>query len=131
MLTTGDKIKHHFTIDAQKHSEFISLSGDHNPLHTTDDFAKKHGFLSIVMHGNILNCFVSFLIGELLPVKNVLILSQEINFTKPVYLNETVTLNAEIIAYFEFIPGYEIKFKFVNQATNEAKASGKVLIKII
>jgi 3-hydroxybutyryl-CoA dehydratase len=129
-MQVGDIIEHTFVIDEDTHRQFIALSGDSNPLHTNRDFARGKGFPDIVMHGNILNCFISFLIGELLPQDNVMILSQEIKFIKPVFLNETLLLHAEIREYFEFIPGYEIKFRFRNNA-NENKASGVILIKLL
>ncbi len=130
-MQIGDVINYEFVIDTQKHREFISVSGDNNPLHTSSSFARKKGFESIVMHGNILNCFVSYLIGELLPTKDVLILSQEIKFAKPLYMDETLIMRAVIKEYFEFLPGYEIKFDFKNKTAGEKKAFGKVLIKII
>lgn len=129
-MQPGDIIQHSFVIDEEKHRQFIAVSGDRNPLHTDISFAKEKGFPATVMHGNILNCFISFLVGELLPVDNVMILSQQINFTKPVYLNEELEMQAEIKEYFDFIPGYEIKFRFRNK-TGETKASGNVLIKIL
>jgi 3-hydroxybutyryl-CoA dehydratase len=130
-MQVGETIEHEFVIDAEKHRAFISVSGDHNPLHTSESFAQGKGFQSIVMHGNILNCFVSFLVGELLPVKNVLILCQDIKYNKPVYLDEVLKIKATVKEYFEFVPGYEIKFDFINQTSGEKKASGNVLIKII
>lgn len=82
------------------------------------------------MHGNILNGFVSYFIGECLPVKNVIIQTQEIKFFKPTYLNNSLNFQAEIVDVFESVNTVEIKFIFKN--IEEMKvASGKINIGII
>ena len=43
-------------------------------------YAIEKGFDSRVVQGNLQNCFISYFIGECLPSKNVMILSQTINF---------------------------------------------------
>lgn len=130
-MNIGDKYSAVFTLDAAVRDKFIGISGDANPLHTSDDFARSKGFKAALMHGNILNCFVSYLIGEMLPSKNVMILSQEIKYINPVYLGAKLALTAEITGSFDSIPGLEVSFLFTDEKTAEKKAKGKVLVKII
>ena len=87
-MQKGDVFKTTFKVTEQVYNGFISLFHDKNPLHTNADFAIKKGFESRVMHGNILNGFVSYFIGECLPIKNVIIHTQEIKYVQPVYLND-------------------------------------------
>ena len=109
---------------------FISLFNDNNPLHTCEIFARERGFKTNVMHGNILNGFISHFIGECLPIKNVIIHSQEINYSKPVYLNDTLQLIVEIKEFFESVSTFELIFYFQNQ--NHIKvAKGKISIGLI
>lgn len=82
------------------------------------------------MHGNILNGFLSYFIGECLPVKTVVIQSQEIKFHKPVYLGDAVTLNAEVADFHESVRTAEIIFSFTNQQ-NIKVARGKMFIGLI
>ena len=42
-------------------------------------------------------------------------MAQSINFNKPVYLNDSVTLEAEIAEFFDSVNTAEIKFRFTNQ----------------
>ena len=84
----GDKFKKQFMVTKKTHSGFIALFKDRNPLHTDGAYARKKGFRGQVMHGNILGGFISYVVGECLPNKNVVINSQSINYRKPVYLNE-------------------------------------------
>lgn len=62
-----------------------------NPLHTDDSFAKEKGFPERVMYGNIINAFVSTLIGMCLPTPDVIIHSQEIQYKSPVFMNDVLT----------------------------------------
>ncbi len=126
-MKKGDTYKHQFKVTAEVYKGFINVFGDKNPMHTDEGFAKEKGFPSIVMHGNILNGFISYFIGECLPQKNVMIYSQSIDFKKPVFLNEELVLHAEIEDIFESVKSAEIKFYFENSA-NVKVAKGKVLI---
>lgn len=129
-MKKGDEFESVFKITDEVYSGFISLFNDKNPLHTNKKFAIQKGFKSEVMHGNILNGFISYFIGECLPIKNVIIQSQEIKFFKPTYLYNILTFQAEIVDVFESVNVVEIKFIFKNE--NEVKvAAGKINIGII
>ena len=58
------------------YNKFIDLSNDKNPVHTNAKFALKLGFKEKVVHGNLLNVFLSYVIGELLPTKSIVIIDQ-------------------------------------------------------
>ena len=130
MVTPGTIIQHTFTVDENVYLGFKSTFKDENPLHTDTAFAVSKGFKERVMYGNILNGFLSYLIGELLPVKNVVIQSQTIQFSKPVYLNDKVTLQAKVTEFFESVSSAELKYKFTNQE-EQVVAKGVIQIGII
>jgi 3-hydroxybutyryl-CoA dehydratase len=126
-MKKGDRFEYQFKITNEIYSGFISLFNDKNPLHTNKSFAQEKGFDSVVMHGNILNGFLSYFIGECLPIKNVIIQTQEIKFFKPTYLNDDLNFQADIVDVFESVNMIEIKFVFRNN--KDAKvASGKINI---
>ena len=99
----GDIFKEHFLVSEKAVKNFISVSNDKNPLHIDDKFAKKKGFKSRVIHGNLQNCFISFFIGERLPSKGVIILSQSIQYKKPVYINDNLYLTLKIVGLYESV----------------------------
>lgn len=125
-----DKFERSFTISESVYDGFIKTFGDNNPLHTDDQYAKKYGFKAKVMHGNILNGFLSFFIGESLPAKNVIIHAQDIQFKNPVYLNDTLLFQAVVSDISEAVNVVEFKFIFKN---NDAKvvSKGKIQIGIL
>lgn len=130
MIAPGTTIRHMFSVDEKVYEGFKSIFKDENPLHTNATFAVSKGFKERVMHGNILNGFLSYLVGELLPMKNVIIQSQTIQFVKPVYLNDKVTLEATVVDYYESVASAELKYKFINQQ-EQVIAKGVIQIGII
>ena len=82
------------------------------------------------MHGNILNGFLSFFIGERLPTKDVIIHSQEIQFKNAVYLNDELQFNAEVIGIYESVNAIEFKYSFKNK-TAKIVAKGKFQIGVL
>ena len=129
-MNKGDVFSSQFVVSEKIYKGFIDLFNDKNPLHTNVDFAKQKGFGSVVMHGNILGGFLSFFIGESLPLKNVIIHSQEIKYTKPVYLYDNLTFTAEVVDVFESVHTVEFKFHFENEQKITI-AKGKIQIGII
>ncbi len=118
----GDKFSEKFHINDKIYQGFIKIFNDNNPLHTNYQFANDKGFKGIVMHGNILNGFISYFIGEKLPTKNVIIHSQEIKYKNAVYLNDELLFNAEVIGVYDSVKAVEFKYHFIN---HEAKVVSK------
>jgi len=130
LFTTGDKFAAKFVVTQAVYDGFISVFKDENPLHVDESFAMEHGFKGRVMHGNILNGFLSWFIGECLPVKNVIIHSQEIQYKNPVYLNDNLSFDAQVTGVFESVDVIELKFSFKN-ADGLVVAKGKFQIGLI
>jgi esterase/lipase len=116
IFKVGNKFNSQFKISKDIYDGFINIFNDKNPMHVDIDFAKNHGYSEIVMHGNILNGFISYFIGEQLPIKNIIILSQDIKF------------NNTVFEIYESVNVINFKFKFINQK-NITVAKGKVQIK--
>jgi acyl dehydratase len=119
-----------FEVTERIYDAFLEMSRDANPLHANEDFAKARGFRGRVMHGNILGAFVSHLVGECLPVKNVVIHSQTINFHAPVYLGDRLSLSAVVSDLHESVRAVELKFTFLN-GEGVKVAAGKVQVGLL
>jgi len=128
-MPKGTTFKQQFVVSRAVYNGFIQTFNDRNPYHVSDAAARDKGFAGKIMHGNILNGFLSYFIGECLPVKTVLIHSQEIKFQKPVYLDDVLTLHAEVVDFFESVKTAEITFQFLNQR-NVKVARGKVFVSL-
>lgn len=126
----GDTFEETFVVSDKTYKSFIDLTNDRNPLHTNEQFAIAKGFKGIVMHGNILNGFLSYFIGECLNTKNVIIHSQEIQYKNAVYINDELLFNATVTGIYESVNAVEFKFEFRN-ADSKIVAKGKIQIGIL
>ena len=84
------------TITAEDVAAFARLSGDYNALHLDDEFAARTEFAQRVVHGFLSASLLSTLVGMKVPGRGALYLSQRIDFTKPVYIGDTVEACATI-----------------------------------
>jgi 3-hydroxybutyryl-CoA dehydratase len=114
MVKAGDRFVENFEITPELHSGFIALFGDRHPLHTDPIYAKSLGFGSVVVHGNILGGFLSYFVGECFPERDVMILSQNVKFPQPVYLNDRLRLDVEVRDVHESVNVVELECKFSN-----------------
>jgi len=130
MFKEGDNYQEVFVVTEEVYYAFQTVSRDMNPLHTDEEFAKAKGFHGRVMYGNILNGFISYFIGMSLPTKDVIIHSQEISYTKPVYLNDLLLLKAEVTGVYESVNAVTFKFKFLNQE-NKTVSKGKFQVGLL
>jgi 3-hydroxybutyryl-CoA dehydratase len=112
LFTENQVFEETFTVSEEIYGGFIGLFNDKNPLHTDRKFAVQKGFNDIVMHGNILNGFLSYFVGGCLPTKDVIIHSQEIHFKNPVYMNDILTFTARVSGVFESVNAVEFKYEF-------------------
>ena len=126
----GDRFEHAFEINDAVYEGFMQTFNDRNPLHTNELFAKEKGFPGKVMHGNILNGFLSYFIGECLPENNVMIQSQEIAFHKPFYLHDVVKFEATVTSIHESVNTVSFSFRFVDEQ-NKLISKGKIQIGIL
>ncbi|HEY8132732.1 MAG TPA: MaoC family dehydratase [Thermoanaerobaculia bacterium] len=78
-----------FTEEDMRH--FTEITGDVNPLHVDEEFARKTKFGRRVLQGMLTASIFSTMVGMLLPGTGAIYRSQTIKFLLPVYLDETVT----------------------------------------
>lgn len=124
------KYQHKFVITQNVYDAFQQCSGDFNPLHTQLEFAKSKGFPECVMYGNILNGFVSYFVGMMLPSSDVIIHTQDIIFKNPVFINDELDFLAEVDEISEAVNTIVFKFTFRN-AEGKVVARGHVQIGVI
>ena len=75
---------------------FAEISGDRNPLHLDEEFAKKTRFKGTVAHGILTAGVVSALIVKMVGVGSIF-LGANLRFTAPVRPGDTVTAHGEVV----------------------------------
>ena len=116
-----------FVVSENVYKSFQQCSGDFNPLHTNEDFAKGKGFNSRVMYGNILNGFISYAVGMELPTPDVMLQLQNIQYKKPVYMNDKLVMNLKTEEIHEGVHVVIFVYKFTNEQ-NKVVAKGHIQI---
>ena len=69
-------------------SSYADLTGDKNPIHLDESYAKKTFFKKRVAHGMLVSSFISSIIANDFPGEGSIYLSQELNFLKPCYIGD-------------------------------------------
>ena len=75
---------------------FAGLTGDLNPAHTNEVAASKTMFKTRIAHGMLGAGFISAVLGMYLPGPGTIYMGQELKFTKPVHIGDTVTATATV-----------------------------------
>ena len=83
-------------IDEEMLDSFANISGDFNPLHMDEQYAKTTQFKGRVCHGMLLASFLSRLIGMYIPGKFSLYFSQSLNFRAPCFIGDEVTITGTV-----------------------------------
>ena len=96
-LSIGQKVKFTEVISESMIEEFAKLSGDYNPHHVDESYARKTRFKKRICHGMLLGSLFSRLIGMHLPGKHSLYFSQSLNFLYPAFIDDKVTVEGEIV----------------------------------
>lgn len=82
--------------DADIHT-FADLIGDHNSVHVDDEFAARTRFGRRIAHGMLGASLISAALGEKLPGRGTIYLSQSFKFLAPVYPGDTVTARVTVV----------------------------------
>ena len=75
---------------------YAGISGDFNPAHINAEYAKGTMFKERIAHGMLSAGFISNVLGTQLPGPGTIYLGQELKFTKPVHIGDTVTATATV-----------------------------------
>src|SRR6059058_4155425 len=81
----GDTASISKTITDDDIQKFADASGDHNPLHLDDEFAKSTRFGRRIAHGMFSASLISAVIANQLPGQGSIYLAQTLKFVAPVF----------------------------------------------
>ena len=95
-LNVGDSAKFSKTISDSDVYLFAGVTGDFNPAHVDEEYAKNTYFKTRIAHGMLTASFISTVIGTMLPGPGTIYMQQAVKFLAPVHIGDTITARAEI-----------------------------------
>jgi 3-hydroxybutyryl-CoA dehydratase len=130
LFCVGDRYHVTQTITPELMTTFRDISGDDNPMHLDDAFAREHGFRGRIAYGNLMGAMLSRLVGAQLPTREVLILRQTLEFRQPGYVGDEIRLTAEVAAIHEAVRSIQLKLHF-HAAQQDPICTGQCLVKCL
>jgi acyl dehydratase len=101
---------------------FQSLTGDWNPLHSSESFAQTSGFKARVAHGMLTAGYYSRLVGHYLPGENALLHRADVSFVSPVFEEDDLLVRGEVVAINESVAQVEIKAQILRDGVRVSRA---------
>lgn len=96
-IKVGDTASMSKTISESDIYLFAGVTGDFNPVHINEEFAKTTMFKGRIAHGMLSVGLISAVLGTALPGINTIYLAQELSFKAPVKIGDTVTATVEVL----------------------------------
>jgi 3-hydroxybutyryl-CoA dehydratase len=95
-INIGDKFSITRLVTDKLIREFAELSGDYNPIHLDENFARTTRFEQRIAHGMLSGAFISAVLGNKFKNRKIVYLSQTMKFTAPTFVGDTITTTATV-----------------------------------
>ena len=106
-------------------ARYAELTGDRNPLHFDEAFARRTRFGRLTAQGGITTGLLHALVAEDMPGPGTVFLSQDWKFTAPVFIGDTIEARAEVLSVHERKPVCELAVQVVRGSDGETVLEGK------
>jgi 3-hydroxybutyryl-CoA dehydratase len=114
-LKIGDTAEFSKTVSESDIYLYAGVTGDFNPAHINEDYAKKTFFKTRIAHGMLTAGFISTVIGTRLPGTGSIYIKQDLNFLAPVRIGDTITARVEVVEIPEGKNRVRLKTVCINQ----------------
>ncbi|HKG77954.1 MAG TPA: MaoC family dehydratase [Pyrinomonadaceae bacterium] len=114
-FTVGDSAEITKTITEADVQAFADLTGDHNPVHVDNAFAKTTRFGRTIAHGMLTASLISSVLANKLPGEGSVYLGQTLQFVAPVFPGDEITARVTVKQLREDKPIVKLETICVNQ----------------
>ena len=118
-LTPGQTATRSLTLTADHVRGYSELSGDYNPLHFDEEFTAQTPFRKLVVQGGLTTGLLHALVAMDMPGPGTVFLSQNWKFTAPVFIDDTITAEAEVLSVHESKPVCQLRISVRRQDGEE------------
>lgn len=114
-FSVGDSAEITKTIEQSDVDAFADVTGDHNPVHVDEEFAKTARFGRRIAHGMLTASLISAVLANKLPGEGSVYLGQTLQFVAPVFPGDEITARVTVKAIREDKPIIKLETICVNQ----------------
>jgi 3-hydroxybutyryl-CoA dehydratase len=129
-FAVGQRAAFRKTITEADLALFVGITGDVNPLHVDEEFARRTFFGGRIVHGLLAGALVSTVIGTLLPGTGAIYREQSFRFRKPVRVGDTLTATVEVRAIDRERGELRLATRIDNQA-GETVIDGEAVVSLL
>lgn len=114
-FSVGDSAEITKTIEQSDVDAFARVTGDHNPVHVDEEFAKTTRFGRRIVHGMLTASVISAVLANKLPGAGSVYLGQTLQFVAPVFPGDEVTARVTVKEVREDKPIVKLETICMNQ----------------
>ena len=107
---------------------FAEVSGDRNPLHMEEEFAKNTPFGQRIAHGALTASYISGILGNDLPGPGSIFVGLNMRFRRPVLIGSEVIVKVEVTEMRE--RGNRVTLKVSCNVDGKAAISGEAMVMV-
>ncbi len=97
-INIGDSASYTKVVSREMVKAFSEISGDTNPIHLDEEYAKGTIFKENIAHGILVTGLISKVLGCDLPGYGAIYMSQQVSFKRPVKIGDEITATVEAIS---------------------------------
>ncbi|MEL6724265.1 MAG: MaoC family dehydratase [Pseudomonadota bacterium] len=127
-LSVGMTHETHHVITEKDIELFAEVSGDRNPLHMDEEFAKNTAFGQRIAHGALTASYISGILGNDLPGPGSIFVGLNMRFRRPVYIGSNVIVRVEVTEMQE--RGHRVTLKVSCNVDGKAAISGEAMVMV-
>jgi 3-hydroxybutyryl-CoA dehydratase len=127
-LAVGMTVSIENTVSEQDVIDFARVSGDHNPLHMDEEYARTTQFKGRIAHGALTASYISAILGNDLPGPGAVFMELNLKFVRPVRIGDKVTSTAEVIEMVE--RGYRVRLGVKGEVDGKICMKGDALVMV-
>lgn len=126
-LRVGQVHEANVAITEEMIERFAEATGDHNPIHLDEDYAKGTIFKARVAHGMLQAGILSGVLGMRFPGVGTIYLSQTLKFLKPVFIGDHITFRLKVVELLKDKNRIRLETVCINQK-GEITLTGDALV---
>jgi 3-hydroxybutyryl-CoA dehydratase len=96
-LSVGESFQYTTAVTEEMVDKFAEATGDSNPVHLDEDFARQTIFKTRVAHGLLSAGLVSSVLGTRFPGVGTIYISQTLEFKRPVFIGDEITIRLTVL----------------------------------